>query len=251
MSRFGTPRHYFASLPSTMDRLTELALQGAPEGTIVVAGEQTAGRGRGGRSWVTPPNAALLMSVLLRPKLSPEQLAPFPLIAGLAVAEGIEALVGSSLPDGIDLKWPNDLYCSGRKLCGVLMQARSSQRAVEFVNLGIGLNVNTPRESLPETATSLAVLTGKTWRLEQVERAVLDHLSNCYDQFLSDGPETGLTAWFERALYRDELVRIENAGTAVSGRFVGVTRTGALRLQTDSGIEEIVAGDLTRGPKPL
>jgi len=234
-----------------MDRLTELALQGAPEGTIVVAGEQTAGRGRGGRSWVTPPDAALLMSVLLRPKLAPEELSPFPLIAGLAVAEGIEALVGASLPARIDLKWPNDLFCTGRKLCGVLMQARSSRGGVEFVNLGIGVNINTPRESLPDTATSLAALTDTTWSLEAVERAVLDRLAYRYDDFRTAGPAAGLAAWFERALYRNENVRIENVGTVVSGCFIGVTATGALQLRTEAGIEEIVAGDLTRGPRPL
>ena len=249
MTRLGTPRHFFESALSTMDCLTELALQGAPEGTIVVAGEQTAGRGRAGRRWVTPPGTALLMSVLLRPRLAPSELSPLPLIAGLAVAEGIESVAGDLLRESIDLKWPNDLYVAGRKICGVLMQSRSGASGVAFVNLGIGVNINTPSGRLPETATSLLDLTGIEWPVDEIERAVLHRLIDRYDEWLREGSAPGLETWFRRALYRNESVQIENAGSETRGVFTGVNKSGALQLETDNGAVEIVAGDLTRGPR--
>ena len=247
MKSFGQPRHYFDSIPSTMDRITALALAGAPEGTVVVAGEQTAGRGRAGRSWNAPAGSSLLMSVLLRPAVSTADLPPLPLIAGLGIAEGIESLTGS--PASIRLKWPNDLYLHDLKLAGVLIQSRSSTSGVEFINLGVGINVKTSAENLPAGATSLAVATGRNWQIDVLERAVLDALALRYDEFLRHGSERGLAAWFRRSLYRNELVQIEQHGEAIEGCFTGVAANGALMLETVSGTLQIVAGDLVRGPR--
>ena len=249
MIRLGEPRHYFASLPSTMEPLARLAEGGAPEGTIVVAGHQTAGRGRAGRTFETGPGSALTLSLLLRPQVMAADLAPLPLIFGVAVAEGIEAIAGPQCHGRIGLKWPNDVLFQGKKLSGLLMQSRSTAHGVAFVNFGIGINVNAPSEELPEGATSLFQVTEERWNVDDVERAVLDRLSVRYEEWLVHGSRPGLDAWTGRALFLSEPVRVDNAGSQVEGVFEGVTDDGALILQTTTGRTIIVAGDLVRGPR--
>ena len=178
MIRLGEPRHYFESLPSTMDPLARFAEDGASEGTIVVAGHQTAGRGRAGRTFETGPCSALTLSVLLRPTVLANDLAPLPLIFGVAVAEGIEAVAGPEFHGSIGLKWPNDVQFQGKKLSGLLMQSRSTTNGVAFVNFGIGINVNAPSDELPDNATSLFQLTPRTGR-------------QCPEVFVQRVPSTG------------------------------------------------------------
>lgn len=232
-----------------MDRITELAEEGSPEGAVVVAREQTAGRGRAGRVWMAPPGTSLLMSMLLRPKVNATALGPLPLIAGLAIAEGIEALVGPGLTNSISLKWPNDLYLNGGKIGGILMQARSSAGTVEFVNLGIGINVNADASALPAGARSLSTETGTTWSLDDIEQAILKRLEDRYSAFCSGVAAAWIAEWQDRALYLGENVCVESHGTSMGGRFAGISSSGKLRLETDEGLREIVAGDLVRGPR--
>ena len=250
MGSLGYPRHYFDSIPSTMDLLTDLALAGAPEGTVVVAGEQTEGRGRAGRSWNAPAGRALLLSLLLRPRIPAADLPPLPLIAGLAIAEGIEAFASSKISTEIKLKWPNDIFLEGLKLAGVLMQTRVTTDGVEFVILGVGLNVNTPQADLPPGATSLAVHSGQEWPLEDLERSVLDSIARRYDEFVAGGSEAGLDAWVARSLYLNEVVEIVHEGETLEGRNAGIASNGALLLETAKETLQIVAGDLVRGPRP-
>lgn len=245
MIRLGTPRTYFSAVMSTMDLVSALGSSGAPEGTLVVAGEQTAGRGRGDRAWTAPPGASLLFSLLLRPPLAPDEIGPLPLVAGVAIAEALEMVANVS----VRLKWPNDLMIQARKVCGVLMHARSRENRVEFVNLGVGINVLTDPSDLPPTATSLLAATGEKVPLDRVEAAVLDRLGRRYAEFLENGTEPGLRAWMARALYLDETVVVGDERGWHRGRFAGVTPTGALRLTTPDGEIEIVAGDLSRGPR--
>jgi BirA family biotin operon repressor/biotin-[acetyl-CoA-carboxylase] ligase len=233
-----------------MDVLSGLALSGAPEGTIVVAGEQTAGRGRAGRSWQAPAGTSLLCSVLLRPDLAAVELSPLPLIAGLAIAEGIEALSIGLLDAGIELKWPNDIFIGQRKLAGVLMQSRVDSTGLSFVNLGIGINVNVKHEDLPPGATSLMAETGRHWSIDEVERSVLNALTSRYDQFIAEGCAPGLTAWEARSLYRGDVVRVERDCETLEGVLLGIGPNGALLLETANGTEQIVTGDLVRGPRP-
>lgn len=245
MIRLGTPRHYFESLGSTMDALSELARAGAPEGTIVVANQQVAGRGRAGRAWNAAPGSALLCSVLLRPVLPPRLLGALPLVAGLAVAEAIESLV----PVRATLKWPNDVFIDGRKVCGVLMQARTAGDRTDFVNLGIGLNVSAALVDLPSEATSLAAVSGRAVSVDAVEQAAMTQLSQRYAWFLAAGGMPPLGEWLERAMYLGERVAVDQDGIMLSGTFTGVTPIGTLLLLTQDGIVEVVAGDLTRGPR--
>jgi BirA family biotin operon repressor/biotin-[acetyl-CoA-carboxylase] ligase len=232
-----------------MDVLAELAASGAPHGTVVIAEEQTAGRGRAGRTWHAPPGRALLMSVLMRPALPIDALSAFPLVAGLAIAEGLESIAGSALPAAVQVKWPNDLLIAGKKICGILMQTRSSGSGIDYLNLGCGINVNTRQAELPSGSTSLFIETNREWTLSDIEDAVLAALERRYEKFVVDGGVSGLAAWASRAAYLNEDVALEEHGEFIEGRFVGVSPGGALRLATHTGIREIVSGDLTRGPR--
>ncbi len=251
MIALGSPRHWCASVTSTMDELTRLASAGAPEGTVVVAGEQTAGRGRAGRAWHAPAGTGLLMSVLLRPSVSPEYFSTLPLMAGVAIAEGIEVATDGALDRTIELKWPNDLFVNDRKLGGLLMHSRSTASSAVSISLGIGINVGSLSDDLPDSATSLAVETGRLWSLDEVERSVLDRLSVRYDEWLRLGAEAVLDEWRRRARFIGQFVAVLEGDQTITGTFTDISCAGGLLIETETGVQEIVAGDLVRGPRMI
>ena len=228
---------------STMDDARAGASEGDLPGTAYVAAQQTAGRGREGRSWVSEPGAGLWVTYFLE---VPPPGALVSIAAGLAVTDAIEATAGLECM----LKWPNDVLYQGKKLCGLLMQSRSTARGVAFVNFGIGINVNASPDELPDGATSLFQITGARRNIEDVERAVLDRLSVRYEEWLAHGSRPGLDAWTERARFLNEPVCVDNEGSQVEGVFECVSDDGALILRTPTGRTTIVAGDLVRGPRP-
>ncbi len=166
---------------STMDDVERLAAGGAAEGLIVVADEQTTGRGRAGRSWTAPAGAALLCSILLRPPLPPDRLTTLPLVAGVAVAEAIEDRADISCR----LKWPNDVWIDGRKVAGILVKATVSAGVVDRVVLGVGINLSTNLEDLPPNATSLAAASGRAVSRTDVFDSLITRLQEHYDRFVA------------------------------------------------------------------
>lgn len=248
MTRLGIPRHHFTSVDSTMDIVSRLAAEGAPHGAVVVADEQTAGRGRAGRIWNAPAGSSLLMSVLLRPPVDIDRLTTLPLIAGVAIAEAIEGI--ADFTTSIALKWPNDIYVGDKKLAGVLMQSSASGAGRRVVNLGIGINVTTEARDLPQTGTSIWLETNVRSTTPEVERAVLTRLQLRYDEWVESGPESGLDAWRKRAMFKGAQVTIVEAGHEVAGVFLDIAASGAMVIETETGVQEVVAGDLVRGPRP-
>ncbi len=228
----------FASLDSTNRYALAAARDGAAAGLVVVAEEQTAGRGRLGRSWIAPPGAALLVSVLLRPALAPDELHLLTAAGSLAMAEAVEAVCGLRP----ELKWPNDLLVGDRKLAGVLAEADVDGSEVRAVVVGIGLNVewdHFPAE-LAEIATSCSVETGGP-----VSRAAV------LDAFLTRASVrfADLDAAF--AEYRARLgtlgraVRVDRASGPLRGIAVDVAPDGTLLVETaDQGIVAVTAGDV-------
>ncbi|MCI8441351.1 MAG: biotin--[acetyl-CoA-carboxylase] ligase [Provencibacterium sp.] len=166
-----------------------LALQGAPEGTVVFAGRQTAGRGRMGRRFQSPGGGGLYMSILLRPAVAAAEIAVITASAGVAVAEAVEALCG--VP--VQIKWVNDLLLGGKKFCGILTESVLSGSESYFLVLGVGINVYTDFSSFPpevkKTATSICEATGRKLSLEQVAAAVLDRFAAFYRGFPENLPE--------------------------------------------------------------
>ena len=230
----GTPRVHHRVTDSTNERAKQLALAGAPHGTLVTAEEQTAGRGRQGRQWVAPPSKALLMSVVLR-ELGGAQ-AHLPLAAALAACEASEL----SVPHiHCTIKWPNDVWLDGRKLAGILVEGRPQEG---WAVLGIGLNVATTADEFPvelrETATSLAVAAHEEGP-PAIER-VLANLLATLDTRLGDNPDTIVASWRERDALSGRTVRW-NGG---EGTAAGIDESGALIVATPSGRVTLDAGEV-------
>jgi BirA family biotin operon repressor/biotin-[acetyl-CoA-carboxylase] ligase len=221
----GTPRVHWRSTDSTNERARELASAGAPHGTLVTASEQTAGRGRQGRAWTAPPGSAVLMSVVLRDF---DEL--LPLAAAVATCEAV--------PLDCRIKWPNDVWAGGRKLAGILAEARPQEG---WAVLGIGLNVTTEefRAELRDSATSL--------RLEGIDagpEAILDELVAALDRRLQDGRGEVLAAWRERDALEDQRVRWDGG----EGTAAGIDDAGSLLVDTEGGRVALEAGEVHLQP---
>ncbi|HYA97697.1 MAG TPA: biotin--[acetyl-CoA-carboxylase] ligase, partial [Methylomirabilota bacterium] len=184
-SIFGKTIHHFFKVDSTNRVARELGHAGEPEGAVVIAEEQTAGRGRAGRLWHSERAAGIYLSILLRPAISPARAPLLPLVAGLSTRAAIAAQTGSAP----DLKWPNDLLMRGGKVGGILTEMYAEPGAVHFVIVGVGLNVNQTKfpEALTPIATSLLAETGQTVsRLELLVR-LLRQFESDYNRFLREG----------------------------------------------------------------
>jgi BirA family biotin operon repressor/biotin-[acetyl-CoA-carboxylase] ligase len=230
---------------STMDEVDALAVAGEEEGLVVVAEEQTAGRGRAGRSWHAPPGTCLLCSILLRPTVPPDRLTALPLLFGAAVAEAIEAVA----PVTCRLKWPNDVWINGRKVAGILITARCAGRTVSHATLGIGINVNVPAAALPPGASSLLGWTGQGTERAELLEILLSRCDRVYHDFCANQGRVSLDSWRARAALLGETVQVQNGIELITGVFEGVSDDGALLIREEGGeIRRIVAGDLARGP---
>ena len=221
---------------STMDEAARLAAAGEPEGTVVVAAEQTAGRGRAGRSWHVPAGTALLCSALLRPTVPAARLGVLPLLAGVAVAEAIEAVGGPPAR----LKWPNDVWLGdgpvGRKAAGVLVTARPGSGTAGHVVVGVGLNANILPADLPPGATSLLAETGRAFDLDRLLDHLFDRLDAAYRAFVAAAGAPSLDAWRARAALLGEPVAIDQDGHRRDGVLRGVDADGALLLERAGGV---------------
>jgi BirA family biotin operon repressor/biotin-[acetyl-CoA-carboxylase] ligase len=217
----GSPRVHHRLTDSTNERAKQLAAEGAPHGTLVTADEQTAGRGRQGRVWTAPPRSAVLMSVVLR-----ELDERLPLTAAVAITD--------ALPVEATIKWPNDVWIQGRKVAGILVEGRPQEG---WAVLGVGLNVSTERfpAELAETATSLR-LAGIDVDTEAVLAGVLRSL----DAWLGAPPARVLEAWRERDALKGERVR----WTGGEGVADGIDDSGALRVETPTGLVSLDAGEV-------
>ena len=237
---------------STMDEVARLAAAGEAEGTVVVAESQTAGRGRAGRAWHAPPGTALLCSVLLRPPVPPARLSTLPLIVGVAVAEAIEAVVGTPCR----LKWPNDVWLGGGvtgcKVAGILLASRLAGAAIDHVVVGVGVNVAVPVSDLPPGATSMSLEAGCALGVEELLKPFLVRLDIGYRVYLAAAGAPSLAPWRWRVALLDEPVVVEIAGERREGILRGVDDGGALLLEdVDGSVVRVVAGELVRGPARL
>jgi BirA family biotin operon repressor/biotin-[acetyl-CoA-carboxylase] ligase len=225
----GLPRVHHRATDSTNERAKDLALGGAPHGTLVTADEQSAGRGRQGRVWTADPGHAVLMSLIVRGLGKGDAL--LPLVAAVAVSEACEGTARVACR----IKWPNDVWIDGRKLCGILVEGRPQEG---WAVLGIGVNVSTPAfpGELADTATSLALAGDSAPARDEVLQALLASL----ERWLAADSATVLAAWRER----DALLGAPIAWDGGRGQAAGITDAGALRVETDAGIVELDAGEV-------
>jgi BirA family biotin operon repressor/biotin-[acetyl-CoA-carboxylase] ligase len=231
-------------LGSTSDRAKELADEGAEHGTVVIAEAQTAGRGRRGRTWASPPRRNLYFSVVLRPDLPPARAPELTLVASVALCD---ALRQSGIAAGI--KWPNDLLASGRKIAGILTELAAEPDRVHWVVLGAGVNVNARAEDFPEDlrkdATSILIERGQAAPRALFAVACFTALEDWLDRHAEEGFGPIRDAWRERSVTLGREVIVKADGREIAGTAEDIDEAGALLVRTRAGVERLLAGDVT------
>ena len=237
------------SVNSTNRVAEELARRGAPEGTVVIADGQTAGRGRFGRTFFSPPGRSIYLSLLLRPEGMPEAVQHYVFVASIAVAEVARATLPASV--SVEIKWPNDVLLDGRKTSGINLPVQLDGGRVTAAILGIGVNVNLEEPDLPpelrSTATSLAIANRAPLDRVAVAEQLIERLEQEIDAYRDRGFEQVLEAWLKFFRMRGERVRVRGPGVAkeIDGNVEGVDPDGALVVRTLEGRERVLAGDVT------
>jgi len=234
--------HHFYKIGSTNTAAMAAAAEGAPEGSVFLAEEQTAGRGRGANSWQSPRSSGIYCSAIVRPALPPSEVLALSLAAGLAVRAAIEQ-VDSRVR--ADLKWPNDLLIDGKKICGILTEMNAEATRVRYIVVGVGINVN--QASFPKdlSATSLRLVTGSEWSRVELVVALLKSLDREYRQLLEgrEGQASILRRFAENSSWvRGKPVRIEENGAAFEGTTEGLDPRGFLQVRTPVGLRTVLSG---------
>ena len=244
---------YYDATDSTNLRIRELGDAGAPHGTLAVADRQTAGRGRRGRSWESPPGSSIYMSVLLRPDIPPDRAPMLTLVMALSVAEGIRQCMETGGDSGnsleIQIKWPNDIIINGKKLAGILTEMSSQVDYINHVTVGVGINVNRTEfpEEIRETASSLCLECGHTVKRAPLIAAVMERLEDNYDIFLRTLDLSGLLERYSALLVnRDREVKVLGTKEQYRAYALGINSTGELIVRREDGsTEEIFAGEVS------
>jgi BirA family biotin operon repressor/biotin-[acetyl-CoA-carboxylase] ligase len=245
-SLFATHVVYHETLDSTNRLAKELATAGAAEGTIVIAEEQTTGRGRRGRSWLSPGRANLTFSILLRPALVADKVFSLTMILALACVEAVQKRTGLSCM----IKWPNDLYAGGKKLSGILTEFAARDRRVEWVVLGLGLNVNwypaEGEETMSHLATSIQAEIGKRVSRNELLVEILVQFEAYYNDVLSGRIERVYERWNDFSLVLGKQVVIESDDTKITGKALRIDQDGALIIEDGEGKEQkIIHGEVS------
>ena len=222
---------FLAECGSTNDEARKIAMKGASDLSVILTERQISGRGRRGQSWACPAEEGLAFTLIVRPKESPALWSRLALAAGLAIAEALDSFGVSA-----GLKWPNDVWVGGKKICGILVEADSG-----FAVVGVGVNVNVKvfPAGLAHPATSLAIELAGDISREEVLVTCLSRLELRLTQ-IGSGFEELLEAWLARCVLSGNDVRLDAGGISKTGRVVGVSPRGELLLRTTSGIEKIL-----------
>jgi BirA family biotin operon repressor/biotin-[acetyl-CoA-carboxylase] ligase len=241
---FDSHLHHFYKIGSSNTVAMQAAAEGAPAGSVFLAEEQTAGRGRGANSWQSARSTGIYCSVILRPALPPSDVLVLALATGLAVRAAIAQVDAGVIAD---LKWPNDVLIDGRKVCGILAEMNAEATRVRYMVVGIGINVNQqsfPKE-LEAEATSLRLVTGSQWSRVAVAAALLKSLDREYRDLVED-PEARrsiLDRFTEQSSWvRGKPVRVEENGSKLEGVTEGLDSRGFLQLRTQQGLRTVLSG---------
>jgi BirA family biotin operon repressor/biotin-[acetyl-CoA-carboxylase] ligase len=244
--------HYFAELESTNSYARQLAERGSPEGEVVIAETQTRGRGRLGRAWISPPHLNLYLSIILRPVLLPGDAPQITIMAGVALVDAIASFAAS--PPAI--KWPNDVLVSGKKLAGILCESFCASERIEFVILGIGVNINYPTELMPasirDRATSLLAINQASVQRELFLRRLIQDLDRCYGELEESGFSAMAARWEARFAFSGKKVKVGLVDGILVGTAMGIDRDGALIVVDERGMpQRVVAGDVIPLENPI
>lgn len=235
--------HHYYRAGSTNTIAMEAASAGASEGSVFLAEQQTAGRGRGNHQWHSAESAGIYCSVILRPTLPPSDVLVLSLAAGLAVRAAVQEIDAKVIPD---LKWPNDLLIKGRKFCGILTEMNAEATRVRHIVIGIGINVNQSEfpDDLQETATSLRMASGNKWSRVDLCAALLKSLDREYKNLISNsGAHDDILRRFaeQSSMVRGSRVRVEENG-GYEGITEGLDPRGFLQVRTNDGLRIVYSG---------
>lgn len=237
-----------SSVTSTQEEVRRLAEEGAPHGTLVVAEEQTAGRGRQGRRWYSPPGKGIWMSLLLRPDRQPVSIAPqLTLLTAVAVCRAVRKF-------GVDagIKWPNDILVDGRKLCGILVESIAEDELIRYAIAGIGIDVSLQLEDIPQelhpVVTSLQISSGRRVERTALIGAVLTEMEQLYQLYTEKGFVPIAHLWEALSVTLGRRITIRTPDGEISGQATALAENGALLLLEDSGnTRTIFSGEVQLG----
>lgn len=230
----------YDSIGSTNDAAYRLAEDGAEEGSVILSERQTKGKGRLGRSWISP-RGGIYLSLILRPKLVPTEVAKLTLIVAVSVAETLRELTGVQCL----IKWPNDILVGRNKICGILTELKAEQDVTGFVILGLGINVNTKPAALPKNATSIFKESGKEYSRIDLTRALLKNIEDHYILFRHGKFSDIIKEWKDLSAVLGKRVKVSGKSGVVEGQAIDVDEGGALVIRLDNGLRErVLAGDV-------
>lgn len=236
----------YKKVDSTNDIAYSLAERGVKEGTVVLADEQAKGKGRHGRSWSSPPRSGIYLSSILRPNIAPNEIPKITLLAAVAVARAIREIS----PLNALIKWPNDILINHKKICGILTEMKAEQDRVDFVVLGIGINVNTKSKDLPKGASSLKEEmrhTGKDEAISRIEltKKILEKLEEEYLLLDKKGFKSVIKEWKHLSAMLGSRVKVALQTRTIEGQAHDIDPDGALVVRLESGVlEKISSGDV-------
>lgn len=260
---------YYHETDSTNTRAKQAAEEGEKSGTLFITECQTGGRGRRGRSWESPAGSGIWMSLLLRPEIKPFDASMLTIVAAMGMKDAIEEIIGDGVTAGAGdgdvagdgdgdgagkggihckIKWPNDIVLGDRKICGMLTEMSAETDWINYVVIGIGVNVNTTEfdDSIKDTASSILLQTGRSVKRSDIVVAFARHFSKYYDEFLKKCNLSGLADDYNKALInvgRDVKI-VERDGSFVA-KAVGIDETGSLIVEKDGNTQRIVAGEVS------
>jgi BirA family biotin operon repressor/biotin-[acetyl-CoA-carboxylase] ligase len=242
---FGREVEYHEVIDSTNIRARRLAEEGASSGTLVVSDCQSAGRGRRGRSWVSPSGKNIFMSLILRPDILPASASMITLVAALAVYDGIKNVTGLA----VGIKWPNDIVANGKKLCGILTEMSAELEGIHYVVVGIGINVNMEEfpEEVRQRATSLLLETGEKVRRSRLVAAIMEAFEQYYEEFISQGDLSGLISVYNKHMVNaGKEVRVLDRSGDYIGKALGINEKGELLVEVKPGeVRHVISGEVS------
>jgi len=231
---------YLPSVPSTNDFLKHLAKQGEAEGTIIIAEEQTNARGRKNRYW-SSPKEGLWFSILLRPRIPPQKAMLVTMIASIALTQAIHRGIGIKP----QIKWPNDLLIQGKKVCGILTELSAEMDQIEYMIIGIGLNVNnTIPKALQSSSTSLKQSAHRHVSRVMLMQAICIAFDEWYEQLNKGFEDRIRSKWLSFSQIKGKTVEIDREHTTIKGMVKGIDPQGALIIESEKGIQHILTGDV-------
>lgn len=233
--RFGRKLHLLDVIPSTQDELRRLAEQGAEEGTLVIAEQQTSGRGRMGRHWVSPSGKGVWMSLLLRPSVPLQMTPQLTLLAAVALSRAISREV----PVEIGIKWPNDLLVGGKKISGILLESAAEDERLRYVVVGLGISVNLEAEDYPEEllekVVSLKMASGNTINRSDLIATILDEFERLYDLYMEQGFAPIRSLWEAHSVTLNNETLLYTPQGPIQGIPRGLDGTGGLQVEMKDG----------------